>query len=98
MPRINFSLDSLDDLDRLREFLEGKSPEAWQKAKTAIISEISGLSKLAGIHKPVPDRQHQHDIHVKFGSYGYTVRYHYDRNEDTVIVLRMKHQREQEFL
>ena len=98
MPRIEFSLDSLNDLDRLREFLDGKSPEAWNKAKTALTTEIANLSTRAGIYKPVPDRSHQHDIQVKFGSRGYTIRYHYERGGDVVVILRMKHQREQEFL
>lgn len=97
MPRVSFSVDSLDDLDRLREFLEGKSPEAWSKAKTAIITEIRSLTTRAGIHKPVPDRLHQHDMQVKFGSRGYIVRYHYERGDDLVVVLRMKHQREDGF-
>ena len=98
MPRVIFSADSLGDLDRLREFLEGKSPEAWKKAKTAIATEIDSLATRAGIHKPVPDRLHQHDMQVKFGALGYTVRYHHERGGDVVVVLRMKHQREQDFL
>jgi plasmid stabilization system protein ParE len=97
MPRISFSADSLDDLDRLREFLEGKSPEAWKKAKTAIITEIGSLATRAGIHKPAPDRLHQHDMQVKFGSLGYTIRYRYERGGDVVVILRMKHQREDDF-
>ena len=98
MPRINFSEGSLNDLNRLREFLEGKSPEAWKKAKTAVMTEIGSLVTRAGIHKSVPDRPHQHDIQVKFGSLGYTIRYHYERGGDVVVILRMKHQREQDFL
>jgi plasmid stabilization system protein ParE len=98
MPRINFSEDSLSDLNRLREFLEGKSPEAWNKAKAAITTEIGSLATRAGIHKPVPDRPHQHDMHVKFGALGYTIRYRYERVGDVVVILRMKHQREQDFL
>ncbi|MCF8211320.1 MAG: type II toxin-antitoxin system RelE/ParE family toxin [Rhodoferax sp.] len=98
MPRLSFSADSLSDLERLHEFLEGKSPEAWLKAKTAIIAEIGKLSTQAGIHKPVPDRKHQHDMQVKFGALGYTIRYQFERGGDTVVVLRMKHQRENDFL
>ena len=98
MPRVIFSADSLGDLDRLREFLEGKSPEAWKKAKTAIATEIGSLATRAGIHKPVPDRPHQHDMQVKFGALGYIIRYHHERGGDVVVVLRMKHQREQDFL
>ena len=98
MPRVNFSDNSLNDLDRLREFLEGKSPEAWDKAKTAIAIEIDSLVTRAGIHKPVPDRLHQHDMQVKFGALGYTIRYRYEPGGDVVVVLRMKHQREQDFL
>lgn len=98
MPRVIFSEDSLGDLDRLREFLEGKSHEAWKRAKTAIATEIGSLATQAGIHKPVPDRPHQHDMQVKFGALGYTIRYRYERGGDVVVVLRMKHQREQDFL
>ncbi len=97
MPRIVFSQDSLEDLDRLREFLQGKSPEAWAKARTAIKTDIEGLSTKAGIHKPVPDRPHQYDLKIKFGAYGYTVRYRFERGGD-VVILRMKHNREQDFL
>ena len=98
MPRVIFSADSLGDLGRLREFLQGKSPEAWKRAKTAIATEIGSQVTRAGIHKPAPDRLHQHDMQVKFGALGYTIRYHYERGGDVVVVLRMKHQREQDFL
>ena len=98
MPRVSFSADSLSDLERLREFLQSKSPEAWKKAKTAIITEIGSLVTLAGIHKPVPDRLHQHDMQVRFGSLGYTIRYHFEHGNDVVVILRLKHQREPDFL
>jgi plasmid stabilization system protein ParE len=96
MPHIRFSQNAVDDLDRLREFLESKSPEAWDRAKSAIKTEIGSLSTRAGVHKRAPDRTEQHDMLVKFGSRGYTVRYHYAQGAD-VTILHIKHQREQDF-
>ena len=46
----------------------------------------------------VPDRLHQHNMQVQFGALGYTIRYRYEPGGDVVVVLRMKHQREQDFL
>jgi plasmid stabilization system protein ParE len=97
MPRIDFSPDSLEDLDRLQEFLQQKSPEAWEKARTIIKADIAGLSTRAGIHKPVDGRPHQYDLKIKFGAYGYTVRYRFERGGDVVVILKMKHNREQDF-
>ena len=56
------------------------------------------LTARAGIHKPVRGRLYQHDMQVKFGSLGYTIRYHYERGGEAVVILRMKHQREDGFL
>jgi plasmid stabilization system protein ParE len=98
MPRIDFSRDSLEDLDRLQEFLQKKSPEAWEKARTIIKADIAALSTRAGIHKPVEDRPNQYDLKIKFGSYGYTVCYGFERGGDVVVILKMRHNREHDFL
>jgi plasmid stabilization system protein ParE len=96
LPALRFSQESLHDLQRLREFLRSKSPEAAVRAQRALLQAIEALPRMPQAHRPVPDMPGHRELIVKFGAQGYVVRYHYLPASE-IVVLRMRHQRESEF-
>ncbi len=95
-PALRFSQDSIHDLQRLQEFLRGKSPEAAQRAQQALLQAIHSLPRMPQAHRPVPDMPGHRELIIKFGAQGYVVRYHYLLGSE-IVVLRMRHQREDSF-
>lgn len=93
MPRLIFTEASIADLQRLHEFLATKSTAASERAKQKILQDLKALPHFPEAHKPVPDVPYQRDLIIKFGSYGYIARYHYERGGN-VVILRIWHQRE----
>jgi plasmid stabilization system protein ParE len=96
LPRLRFAQDSLHDLQRLREFLRGKSPEVAQRMQQQLLESIQSLPRMPEAHRPVPDMPWHRELIVKFGAQGYVVRYHYQPGGEAVV-LRMRHQREDAF-
>lgn len=92
-PLLRFTPESLADLQRLREFLRNKSPDAAQRAQQTLLQAIESLQRMPQAHRPVPDQADQRELIVKFGAQGYVVRYHYQPGSE-IVVLRMWHQRE----
>lgn len=95
MPRVIFTELALGDLVRLREFLAGKSPVVAEKAKTQLLESLKTLALFPESNKPVPNVPHQRELVIKFGARGYVARYRFERGGD-VVVLRVRHQREEE--
>ncbi len=96
MPQVIFTADAVGDLLRLREFLLGKSPEAAQRGKAAIVESIQRLALMPEAHRPVADLPHTRELVIKFGATGYLARYRYQRGGD-IYILRIRHQREAGF-
>jgi len=95
VPRLVFAPRALDDLDRLADFLIEQSPPL-AKATAPII--ISGLAALK-MH-PLIGRQTEHrlrELLISRGRTGYVELYQYDPATDTVLVLAIRHQREEGF-
>lgn len=93
MPHVIYTQRALEDLIRLREFLQDKSPEAAEKAKATLLQNLASLGHFPESHKPVPDMPFHRDLVIKFGARGYVARYRYERGGD-VVVLLVRHQRE----
>ena len=95
-PKLLFTEAALKDTVRLHAFLLAKNLDAADRAKTQIMSSLVALTHYPQAHKPVPNMPHQRDLIIKFGSHGYIARYRYIKGEN-VIILRIKHQRENDF-
>jgi plasmid stabilization system protein ParE len=93
MPSLIFSQDSIIDLQRVKEFLATKNAAASDRAKLKILADLKALPHFPEAHRPVIGLAHQRELVIKFGSYGYIARYHYERGGD-VVILRIWHQRE----
>lgn len=93
MPRIIYTQRALEDLVRLREFLQGKSSDAADKAKATLVQSLASIRNFPESHKPVLDMPFHRELVIKFGARGYVARYRYERGGD-VVVLLVRHQRE----
>lgn len=93
MPRVIFAPAAIRDLQRLREFLREKNPDAARRAAEAIRRAIAQLSDQPRIGRPVQDLSPDfRDLMINFGQSGYVARYTFAG--DSIIVLALRHQRE----
>ncbi len=89
--KINFSHESIGDLQQLREFVEVKNPIAAQRIASELLAGIEKLKIFPKIGLPVQRAQDPEIIRDLFIG-DYTVRYLI--SNDTIIVLRLWHGKE----
>lgn len=89
---ILFSPDAVEDVGRLRSFLEEKNPGAAQRALTAIWRAIDRLQEFPELGTPTGDAAIR-QIVVRFGASGYIVRYA-NLPEGNILITRIWHGRE----
>lgn len=96
MPRVILSPAALRDLQRLRDFLRPKSPEAAQRAASAIVKAVQVLSLQPGVGRPAEDLGTEfRELPIDFGSTGYLALYR--QRGDDVVVLALRHQLEDDY-
>lgn len=96
--RALFSDDSLEDLAQVRKFLDAVDADAAQRAVNAILDAISLLERNPYFGRPaedLPDGYRQFSVH--FGKSGYVLLYYLDLPLDALLVLSIKHQRQENF-
>ena len=94
MPPVIYTFKAVQDLVRLRSFLQGKSPEAASRAVTAIRVAIKGAALQPERFRPVPDLPFYREILIEFGATGYVVRFRYEPG-GSIVIVRVKHQLEE---
>jgi len=83
-------------MERLREFLRPKNPEAALRAATAIAKAILMLGEHPQLGRPVEGTSGNiRDLSIPFGRSGYVARYAYEGI--VVEVLAVRHMREAGF-
>jgi plasmid stabilization system protein ParE len=88
---IQYSPEAIDDLVRLREFIEVNNPYAAKRVAERLISGIENLKFFPKIGLPVqrsPEPEKVRDLFIT----NYTVRYLI--GEDTIFILRVWHGKE----
>ncbi|MFC3104608.1 type II toxin-antitoxin system RelE/ParE family toxin [Salinisphaera aquimarina] len=94
MPRLIVTENAVQGLTRCRRFLEGKAPEAAQRAAEAIIGQFVRLETAPDIGRPMFDAPELRELVISFGDSGYMALYRYEPRYDAVYVLAFRHQRE----
>lgn len=94
MPQIIYTENFIDDFDRVYEFLYEKNSLAAQKL--ALILEEK-LTLLASIPEAFTFLGDYRVYFLTFGSSGYAILYDYDETADSIVLLRIKHQKEAGF-
>lgn len=93
MPQVIFAPAAIRDLQRLRDFLRPKSPDAARRAGEAIRQGAKILGAQPRLGRMVDDLPEQfREWLIDFGDSGYVARYHIDG--DAVTILAIRHQKE----
>lgn len=93
MPQVIFAPGAVRDLQRLREFLRPKNPNAAKRAGESILQAVKVLGLQPQIGRPVADMPEPYrEWLIDFGDTGYVARYRFDG--DTVVILAVRHQKE----
>ena len=92
MPRVIYSQRASQDLIRLYQFLAEKNPAAALRAITTIRDSIDALQSMPKMGRPI-----EHGLRewiIDFSSSGYVALYDLNEITDELVVVAIKHQRE----
>ena len=95
MSRIIVAPKVKDDFDRIFDFLLDHAPEYASQRIEAIVAAIDVLALSPLIGRPVA--LGQRELIISTGASGYLALYRYDPLQDTVYVLAVRSQREQQY-
>lgn len=96
MSQVIFAPAAIRDLQRLRDFLRPKNPDAARRAGEAIRQGVKILGAQPRLGRMVDDLPEQfREWLIDFGDSGYVARYHIDG--DAVTILAIRHQKEAGF-
>lgn len=97
MPHLRFSALAQSDLSRLHPFLVGKDITAAQRAMLAIREALKPLNHAPMIGRPVEESKDPRELVIDFGASGYLALYRFEPAIDSVTILAIKHQREDDY-
>ena len=97
MPYIVLSARAQADIARLHRFLSEKDMQAAKRAVVAIRDAFRPLGWSPLIGRPVEEHPELRELVIDFGANGYLALYRFDSNHDTVAVLAIKHQLENDY-
>jgi plasmid stabilization system protein ParE len=95
MTRWVLSTDAADDLDQLVDFLLAKLPQDAIQTVDLITDALAILEQHPKMGRPV--EQGLRELVISRGRTGYLALYQYDEAADMVVVLAVRHQREQDY-
>jgi plasmid stabilization system protein ParE len=81
-------------LERCRDFLATKNPQASKRAGQAIKQQLLLLEIEPKIGRPFDDPPELRELIIPFGDSGYVALYRYEIDADSVYVLAFRHQKE----
>lgn len=87
--------EAADDLERLTDFLLETAPEQAPFLIDLILDALESLSRHPNIGRPV--RNGLRELIISKGRTGYLALYSYDEHNDAVVVLAVRHQREDDY-
>jgi plasmid stabilization system protein ParE len=90
---ILLSPDAVEDVERLRTFLDQSNPDAARRALASIWTAIDRLQEFPDLGMPTEDADIR-QIVVRFGSSGYIVRYAAMPADRNILITRIWHGRE----
>lgn len=90
---ILLSSDAVEDIERLRAFLDRRNPVAARSALASIWTAIDRLQEFPELGMQTEDADIR-QIVVRFGSSGYIVRYAALPAEENILITRIWHGRE----
>lgn len=95
MAHIIYSLRALKDLERLTEFLQEANPIVAAQTVSLITEAVQILDNHPLIGRPA--EQGLRELVISRGKSGYLALYSYEQEQDTILVLAVRHQREVDY-
>jgi plasmid stabilization system protein ParE len=93
VPRLIWTPNALDNVDRLHRWLVSKDADAASRAVAAIREGVRILAKSPHIGRPAEDMDPEYrEKLIGFGNSGYVILYRLDG--ETVALLAVRHQKE----
>ena len=94
MPRVIVTEGAGQGLERCRNFLVAKNPQASKRAGQAIERQFLLLETTPDMGRPFLELPELRELVIGFGDSGYVALYRFDLTADTVYVLAFRHQKE----
>lgn len=94
MPKIIVTEGAAKGLERCRQFLALKTPEAARRAGQAIGRQFLLLETAPDAGRPLPDTPELRELVIAFGGSGYAALYRHEPSDNVVYVLAFRHQKE----
>ncbi len=94
MPQVIVTEGAAEGLERCRQFLVAKSPEAARRAGQTIEQQFLLLETTPDIGRPLPEVPELRELVITFGDSGYVALYRYEPTDNAVYVLAFRHQKE----
>jgi plasmid stabilization system protein ParE len=94
VPQVIVTESAAEGLERCRQFLVAKAPEAVRRAGQAIEQQFLLLEKAPDIGRPFPEMPELRELVIAFGDSGYVLLYRHEPADDAVYVLAFRHQKE----
>ena len=94
MPYVIVTEGAALGLERCRQFLAAKAPEAAKRAGQAIERQFLLLEAVPDIGRPFPEMPELRELVITFGDSGYVALYRHEAADDVVFVLAFRHQKE----
>ncbi len=92
-PELIWESGALNDLSRLREFIQPHNPKAAKNAAKRIIKAANLLLDHPHLGHPMNDSPEFNELPIAFGQRGYVLRYRIVG--DKIVILRVWHGREE---
>ena len=92
--RIKWHPDTREDIARLTTFLRKKQPEAAVRAARTIMDGATLLGSAPYLGRPMGDGTGRRELSISFGAGAYILRYMLDDENTTVLILRVRHSKE----
>ncbi len=94
MPQVIVTEGAAVGLERCRQFLATKAPEAARRAGQAIDRQFVLLETAPDTGRPFPEMPELRELVIAFGDSGYVALYRHELAADAVYVLAFRHQKE----
>lgn len=95
MSQVKVSPRAIQDLQRLYDFLAEKDERTADNALDTIETAFKSLAHLPEMWRPVEDGLRE--LIIDYGRSGYLALYEYDPDIDRVIILAVRHQKENDY-
>lgn len=94
MPRVIITQGAALGLERCRQFLAEKNPQAAVRAAQTISHALSLIEQQPNAGKPLDESPELRELIIPFGDAGYAALYRFEPADDAIYLLAFKHQKE----